>query len=159
MIQLRLETLQIYHIDLNYWLIHLYQLKCPLLLVTGKTTLKMAWRMRRIVFCVVAQMVKNLPAMRDTWVWSLDWKDPLEEGMVTHSSILAWRIPWTEEPGRVQFKGFTKVGHNWETKHSTEQSRGSGIQVWWFTFLQSSWLCPLPKGGYSQAILGNFQPL
>ena len=48
-----------------------------------------------------AQMVKNLPAMRETWVLSLDQEDPLEKGMVTHSSILAWRIPWTEEPGRV----------------------------------------------------------
>ena len=48
-----------------------------------------------------AQMVKNLPAMRETWVLSLDQEDPLEKGMVTHSSILAWRIPWTEEPGRL----------------------------------------------------------
>ena len=50
---------------------------------------------------LVAQMVKNLPAMRETWVLSLDQEDPLEKGMVTHSSILAWRIPWTEEPGRL----------------------------------------------------------
>ena len=47
---------------------------------------------------LVAQSVKNLPAMQETWVRSLGWEDPLEEGMVTHSSILAWRIPWTEEP-------------------------------------------------------------
>ena len=51
---------------------------------------------------LVAQMVKNLPAMWETWVWSLGWEDPLEEGMATHSSILAWRIPWTEEPGGLQ---------------------------------------------------------
>jgi len=51
---------------------------------------------------VVAQMVKNLPAMWETWVQSLGWEDPLEEGMATHSSILAWRIPWTEEPGGQQ---------------------------------------------------------
>ena len=44
-------------------------------------------------------MVKNLPAMQETWVRSLLWEDPLEEGMVIHSSILAWKIPWTEEPG------------------------------------------------------------
>ena len=43
-------------------------------------------------------MVKSLPAMQETWVRSLDWEDPLEEGMATHSSVLAWRIPWTEEP-------------------------------------------------------------
>ena len=50
---------------------------------------------------LLAQKVKNLPAKLETWVQSLDWKDPLEKGMATHFSILAWRIPWTEEPGRV----------------------------------------------------------
>ena len=48
---------------------------------------------------LVAQMVKNLPAVQETWVCSLGWKDPLEMGMATDSSILAWRIPWTEQPG------------------------------------------------------------
>ena len=47
-------------------------------------------------------MVNNLPAVQETWARSLDWEDPLEEGMATHSSILAWRIPWTEEPGGLQ---------------------------------------------------------
>ena len=47
-------------------------------------------------------MVKHLPAIQETWVQSLDQKDPLEKEMATHSSILAWRIPWTEEPGRLQ---------------------------------------------------------
>ena len=51
---------------------------------------------------LVAQMIKNLPAMRETQVWSLGWEDPLEDGMATHSSILAWRIPWTEETGGLQ---------------------------------------------------------
>ena len=55
---------------------------------------------------LVAQMVKNLPAVRETWVQSLDWEDHLEKGMATHSSSLAWRIAWTEEPGR--FHGITK---------------------------------------------------
>ena len=50
---------------------------------------------------LVAQLVKNLPALWETWVRSLDWKDPLEKGKANHSSILAWRIPWTEEPGRL----------------------------------------------------------
>ena len=50
-------------------------------------------------------MAKNLPAMRETWVPSLGGEDPLEEGMATHSSILAWRIPWTEEPGGLQSMG------------------------------------------------------
>ena len=53
----------------------------------------------------MAQMVKNPPAMQETWVGSLGWEDPLEEGIATHSSILAWRTPWTEEPGRPQFIG------------------------------------------------------
>ena len=55
--------------------------------------------------CVTAQSVKNLPAVQKTWVRSLGWEDPLEKEMATHSSILAWRIPWTEEPGRLQSMG------------------------------------------------------
>ena len=51
------------------------------------------------VLIVVAQLVKNLPAVWETWVRSLGWEDPPEKGMATYSSILAWRIPWTEEPG------------------------------------------------------------
>ena len=57
-------------------------------------------------------MVKNLPAMQETQVRSLDQEDPLEQGMVTHSSILAWRIPWREEPGGLQSMGSQIVGHN-----------------------------------------------
>ena len=53
----------------------------------------------------VAHMVKSLPAMLETWVPSLGWEDPLEEEMTTHSSILAWRISWAEEPDRVQSMG------------------------------------------------------
>ena len=60
----------------------------------------------------MAQMVKNLPAMQKTWIQSLGREDPLEEGMATHSSILAWRIPWTEEPGGLQTMGWQRVGHN-----------------------------------------------
>ena len=63
-------------------------------------------------------MVKNPPAMWETWVRSLCWEDPLEEGMATHSSILAWRIPWTEEPGGVQSMGSQRVRHNRVTKHT-----------------------------------------
>ena len=58
---------------------------------------------------MVAQTVKNLPAMQETWVPSLDQKDPLEKGMATHSSILAWKIPWTEELGRLQSMGLQRV--------------------------------------------------
>ena len=56
----------------------------------------------RLWASLVAQLVKNLPGMRDTWVQSLGWEDPLEKGMATHSSILAWRIPCTEEPDGLQ---------------------------------------------------------
>ena len=58
---------------------------------------------------LVAQMVKNLPAMQETQVQSLGQEDPLEKGMVTHSSILAWRMPWTEEPGGLQSMGSQRV--------------------------------------------------
>ena len=57
-------------------------------------------------------MVKNLPAMQETQVQSLDLEDPLEKGIATHSSILACRIPWTEEPGRLQSKGLQRVRHD-----------------------------------------------
>ena len=57
-------------------------------------------------------MVKNLPAMQETVVQSLGWEDSLEKGMAPHSSILAWRIPWTEEPGRLQSMGSQRVRHN-----------------------------------------------
>ena len=56
--------------------------------------------------------IKNLPAMQETQVRSLCWEDPLEKGMATHSSILAWRILWTEEPGRIQSMGSQTVGHD-----------------------------------------------
>ena len=61
---------------------------------------------------LVAHMVKNLPAMWETQVQSLGQEDPLEEEMATHSSILAWRIPWTKEPGRLQSMGSQRVGNN-----------------------------------------------
>ena len=59
---------------------------------------------------LVAQTVRNVPAMQETQVRSLGREDPLEEGMATHPSILAWEIPWTEEPGRLQFMGSQRIG-------------------------------------------------
>ena len=67
----------------------------------------------------MAQAVKNLPAMQEmqeTWVQSLGQEDSLEEGMATHSSILAWRIPWTEKPGGLQSMGLQRVRHHWATE-------------------------------------------
>ena len=61
---------------------------------------------------LVAQMVNYLPAMRKTQVRSLGWEDALEKEMATHSNILAWRIPWTEEPGGLQSTGLQRVGHD-----------------------------------------------
>ena len=67
---------------------------------------------------LVAQRLKYLPAMRETWVWTLGWKDPLEKDVATHSSILAWRIPWTEEPCGLKSTGSQRVGHDWATSLS-----------------------------------------
>ena len=71
---------------------------------------------------LVAQMVKNLPTMQGTWVQFLDREDPLEKEMAIHSSILAWRILWTEEPGRLESRGSQRVGHDWATfTHTTQR--------------------------------------
>ena len=73
---------------------------------------------RATVTSLVAQMVKNLPAMQEAWVWSLGWEDPLEKGMATLSNILARRIPWTEEPGGLYRPwGLQRVRHAWVRKH------------------------------------------
>ena len=61
---------------------------------------------------LVAQLVKNLPVMRETWVRSLGWEDVLEECMATHSSVLSWRVPWTEEPGGLQPMESQRVRHD-----------------------------------------------
>ena len=63
----------------------------------------------------MAQRLKCLLVIQETWVWSLGWEDPLEKEMATHSSILVWRIPWTEEPGGLQSTRLQRAGHNWET--------------------------------------------
>ena len=66
----------------------------------------------------VAQTAKCLPTMRETWVQSLGWEDLLEKEMATHSSVLAWKVPWTEEPGRLQSMRLQRVGHDWMTSLS-----------------------------------------
>ena len=67
----------------------------------------------------MAQVVKNLPAMQETWVWSLGWEDPLEKEMATQSIILAWKIQWTEEPDRLQSVASQRVSH--KESDTTEQ--------------------------------------
>ena len=74
---------------------------------------------------LVTQMVKHLTTMWETRVQSLGREDPLEKEMATHSSILAWKIPWTEEPGRLQSLGSQRVGHNWVTSLSFQAYMGA----------------------------------
>ena len=64
-------------------------------------------------------VVKNPPAIQETWVPSPGWEDPLEEDMATHSRIFPWEIPWTEEPGRLEFIGSQRVGHSLGTKQQS----------------------------------------
>ena len=71
----------------------------------------------------MAQIVRNSPTMQETWVWSLGSEDPLEKEMATHSSILAWRIPQTKEPGELQSMGSQRVGHDWVSNTSTYPRR------------------------------------
>ena len=71
---------------------------------------------------LVAQTVKHLPTMRGTWVRSLGQEDGLEKEMATHSSILAWKVPWMEKPARLQSMGSQKVGHDWATSRSLSVS-------------------------------------
>ena len=86
---------------------------------------------------LVAQTVKRLPTMWETWVWSLGQEDPLEKEMATHSSTLAWKIPWTEEQCKLQSTGLQRVGHDWamSLKHSINlQQNTHSSQVHWEHF-------------------------
>ena len=74
---------------------------------------------------LAAQWQKNPPAMQEMWVWSLSQEDSLEEEMATHSSILAWRIPWTEEPGGLQSVGLKRVGHDWAQQQQSSARAGA----------------------------------
>ena len=84
---------------------------------------------------LVAQMGKNLPAVQATWAQSLGQEGPLEKGMVTHSSILDWRIPWSEESGRLQSMGSQRVGHNWVTNTFTSRFVVAFLRRKWQDFL------------------------
>ena len=88
--------------------------------------------LRVILIFPVAQMVKNLPAIQETQVWSPGWKDLLEKGMAIHSSILAWRIPWIKEPGRPQSMGLQRVGHAWATNTTLGEPRAIYWRRQWY---------------------------
>ena len=77
----------------------------------------------------MAQRVKSLLATQETQVWFLGQEDPQEEEMAIHSSILAWKIPWTEEPGRLQSKGLQRVGQDWVTKNKHTPYVKSGLST------------------------------
>ena len=82
---------------------------------------------------LVTQKLKRLSTMQETWVPSLGWEDPLEKEMAIHSSILAWKIPWTEEPGRLQSMGSRRVRHNWATSLSLSLPLTmQNIRIWRF---------------------------
>ena len=81
----------------------------------------------------MAQMVKSLPVMQETWVQSLGWDEPLEKGLATHSSILAWRIPWTEEPLRP-----------WGHKESDKTEQLTHTHTWWSSCAWSKPHSPQP---------------
>ena len=86
-----------------------------------------SWRWLSDRASLVAQTVKCLPAVRETWVQSLGQEDPLEKEMAIHSSTLAWKIPWTEEPGRLQPTGSQTVRHDWATSLSADWT----TPHWW----------------------------
>ena len=90
----------------------------------------------------LAQRLKRLPAVQETWVWSLGGEDTLVKEMATHSSILAWRIPWMEEPGRLQSTGLQRVGHNWATSLHFRPSlwSNSNIHIWLLEKPQLWWI-------------------
>ena len=112
----------------------------------------------------MAQMVKCLPTMRETWVQSLGWKYPLEKEMGTHSSILAWKIPWPEEPHRLQSMGLQRVGHdrvisltffaNLKMCHTPSPSRLPPFSALWTSSLQMpfTWKASEQLPAHSQSI-------
>ena len=110
---------------------------------------EITWATSLRLHSLVPQFLKNPPAMRETWVRSLGGEDPLEEEMATHSSILAWKIPWTEEPGRLQSMESHIVGHNLVTKPprplafyhliNVTSYYFSNILLWKILNVQQSW--------------------
>ena len=90
---------------------------------------------------LVAQMVKKLLPIWETWVWSLDQEDPLGTEMATHSSILAWGVPWTEEPGGLQSMELQRIRHNWATNTHTFKTKVTSLTGYVFCTLTETEIC------------------
>ena len=117
-------ALYVWHIYMHYiYDIHMYVLN--LWHIYTHCIVSMTW------VSLAAQAVRNLPAMRETQVWSLGWENPLEKGMALHSSTPAWRIPWTEKPGGLQSMGSQRVRHDWATSISLHFIYGIYIYICW----------------------------
>ena len=93
----------------------------------GSQRVRLNWATKQLL-SLVAPMVKNPPSVQDTWVWSLGQEDPLGKEMATHSSILAQRIPWTEEPGGLQSMRLQRASHDRATKHTRTTLQGTAIE-------------------------------
>ena len=113
--------------------------KRPLWYSKNSSRIPLYYLLHLYFYTLVAQRLKHLPAMWETWVRSLGWEDPLEKEMATHSSILAWRIPWMEEPGGLQFMGLQRVGHNWVT--SLTHSLTHSLNPFWVNFCEGYRVC------------------
>ena len=125
-----------------------------LFLITDKFTSQLNTKGKKKLMLVV-QMVENLPAKQETWVWSLGQEDPLEKGMATHCSVLAWKIPWTEEPGGLQSMGCKKLDTEWflnykkikgtnNTYHWQIYRIPSGRSLNWYNILQKNLAIGIP---------------
>ena len=111
---------------------------------------------------LVVQRVKHLPTMQETWVRSLGWEDPLAKEMATHSSTLAWKIPWTEKPGRLHSMGSQRVGHDWATSLSLWESSLDPSSIWGLSKMAAVYepgSDPSPDIKYAGASILVFQPL
>ena len=112
---LEVRVLHVIGLQVFCFIVYLYSShKTP----SSKRTVMDNFIYSQAIASLVAQRLKHLPATRETWVRSLGWEDPLEKEMATHSRILAWRTPWTEEPGGLQSMGLQRVGLDWATSLS-----------------------------------------
>ena len=114
---------------------------------------------------LVAQTVKSLPAVQKTWVRSLGWEDPLGKEMATHSSTLAWNIPWMEEPGRLQYMESKRIGHDWVTSLSFFQTKLLRVREYYYLNFTDEkikvwkdWAC-CPKSHSKEVAKAGFKPM